>query len=63
MTRKSQRIIGLLILLMLTSSKFLNLPGNETIRPIQYIYLLTIGLLLGILLYEFIVFVKGKMSK
>jgi hypothetical protein len=38
------------VLLLITCGNFARLSGNETIRPIQYISLLTIGALLVVLI-------------
>jgi hypothetical protein len=60
MERKRTRMMGIVILLLLTSSNFFRLKGNENIRPIQYVSLLVIGALLGLLLNEFITLFKAK---
>jgi TM2 domain-containing membrane protein YozV len=63
MNRNQKKILGIVTLLLLTSSNFLRLKGNENIRPIQYLSLLVIGGLIAFLLYEVIKLVKGKGNK
>jgi hypothetical protein len=60
MEKKNKRLIGIAILLLLTSSNFLRLKGNENIRPIQYACLLVIGALAALLLNELICLFKAK---
>jgi hypothetical protein len=60
MEPKTKRIFGIVILLLLTSSNFLRLKGNENIRPIQYLSLLAIGGLIALLMNEFITLFKAK---
>lgn len=62
MNTKTKRILGIVILILLASSKFRKLVGNDNIRPIQYVFILTIGVLFGFLIYEFVAIVKEKMK-
>ena len=60
MKSKRLRIFGIVILLLLTTNNYLRLKGNENIRPIQYLSLLVMGVLIGLLLNEVITLIKAK---
>ena len=56
--KKKLPIIALL--LVIACFNFSRLPGNEVIRPIQYLSLLAIGALAGLLLREIIVLLRTR---
>jgi hypothetical protein len=60
---KNKKLLGILILLMLTLANFNRLKGNENIRAIQFFSIFAIGLLAGLLLGELTLMFKSKKDK
>jgi len=60
---KNKKLLGILILLLLSLANFNRLKGNENIRAIQFLSIFTIGLLAGLLLGELTFMFKSKKDK
>ena len=60
MNKKKRRPIVLAILLFIASMNFIRLKGNENIRAVQYLSLLAIGALAGLLLHEIFTMIRAK---
>ena len=57
---KNKRLLGILILLMLSLANFNRLKGNENIRTVQFLSIFAIGILAGLLLSELRIMFKAK---
>jgi len=56
---KRRRII-FAVMLLLSTVNYSRIKGNENIRPIQFISILVIGALTGVLVYELVRYFKSK---
>lgn len=57
---KNRRPLMIAVVLLLAILNFTRIKGNEVIRPIQYLSLLVIGALGGLLLNEFVTLFRAK---
>lgn len=57
---KTQRILGLLILIFLCLANYNRLVGNENIRTVQFMSIFGIGMLSGVLIKEVLQKIKSK---
>ena len=57
---EKRRRITIAVLLLLSIVNYTRLKGNENIRAIQFISIFATGLLLGILLNEFVTLFRAK---
>jgi len=60
--RRNRPLTFTAIMLMLAIGNFFRIKGNDDIRPIQFVSILVIGMLAGILLREIIGAVKNRRS-